>query len=122
MGVQPLHTGCSKPCVRVCVCMGSSRWSKHKSFVSPLNVVPVSLPVMTAIVAASVACVLEATLDPAVIASGVMMELEDVRRGVTRGRDQKGVRNVWLNVSNIITTYIVTIILNKLIKCLKKKQ
>merc|ERR1712098_992060 len=120
MGVQPLHTGCSKPCVRVCVCMGSSRWSQHKSFVSPLNVVPVSLPVMTAIVVASVACVLEATLDPAVIASGVMVELEDVRKGAMRGRDQKGVRNVWLNVSNLITTYIVNVILNKISKYSKK--
>merc|ERR1712098_638972 len=97
--------------------VNTSRSGKYRSFVSPLNVVPVSLPVMTAIVVASVTCVLAATLDHAASASGVMVELMDARKSVNKEREQKCAKNVWLNVSNMITTYTVDVTLNKFIKC-----
>merc|ERR1712058_202285 len=75
-----------------------------------------SLPVMTAIVVASVTCVLAATLDHAASASGVMVELMDARKSVNKEREQKCAKNVWLNVSNMITTYTVDVTLNKFIK------
>merc|ERR1711955_22352 len=112
--VPALYTGCFEPCV--CVSWSWSRWSKHRSFVNPLNAVLVSPPAMIAIVAVSVTFVLEATLDPAASASGAMVELMDARKNVNREREQKSARNVWLNASNRINTYTVIIILNKTIK------
>merc|ERR1712243_218561 len=93
--------------------VNTSPSTQHRNFVSPLNVVLVSPPVTTATVVVCVTCVLVAGLDPAVSASGVMVELMDARKSVNRERKQKSAKSVWLNVSKSINTYIVTMISNK---------